>query len=62
MKTILKYSLLALAFSLTTVRIAHAAPTTAARTAPEVDPSLAMSGLALLVGSLSVARARRSKG
>jgi hypothetical protein len=31
-------------------------------TAPEVDPSLAISGLALLVGSLSVAHARRSKG
>ncbi len=66
MKAILKYSLLALALSLTAVPSARAldgpGPTAVPRTAPEVDPSLAISGLALLAGSLSVAHARRSKG
>jgi hypothetical protein len=32
------------------------------RNAPEVDPSLAISGLALLGGALAVALVRRSKG
>ena len=65
MKAILKYSLLALALFLSIAPRAHAAPTSTAvppRTAPEVDPTLAVTGLALLAGSLSVARARRSKG
>lgn len=31
------------------------------RTAPEIDPTLAISGLALLGGALSVALVRRSK-
>ena len=30
-------------------------------TTPEIDPSLAISGLTLLVGSLAVMRAKRSK-
>jgi LPXTG-motif cell wall-anchored protein len=67
-KTILKYSLLALALSLMAAPNARAhedpvkpRPTPEPKTAPEVDPSLAISGLALLAGSLSVAHARRSK-
>jgi len=66
MKTFLKYSLLAMALSLTASPRAHAGdtprPTAAPKTAPEVDPTLAVTGLALLAGSLSVVRARRSKG
>ena len=76
MKTFLKYSLLVLTLFLTTVPSAFGGPHTPPppphqgpppppprpTTAPEVDPSLAVSGLALLVGSLSVAHARRSKG
>ena len=71
LKTFLKYSLLALALSLTASTSARAGgfdpfpkpePKPIPKTAPEVDPSLAISGLALLAGTLSVARARRSKG
>jgi len=69
LKTILKCLLLALALSLTASTSARAGgfdpfpkPTPTPKTAPEVDPSLAISGLALLAGTLSVARARRSKG
>ncbi len=70
MKAILKYSFLALALFLSIAPRAHAAPgptapkptPTAPKTAPEIDPALAVTGLALLAGSLSVARARRSKG
>ena len=36
-------------------------PRTGPRTAPEVDPTLAISGLLLLVGTLTVLRARGSK-
>jgi hypothetical protein len=39
----------------------HNKPTHNDRTAPEVDPGLALSGIALLGGSLTVLRARRSK-
>jgi hypothetical protein len=84
MKTILKYSLLAIL--LTAIPGAYATglgptpppppppgpthepppppppPPDPPRTAPEIDPSLAISALALLAGSLSVAHARRSKG
>lgn len=63
MKPILKYSLLVLALSLTAVPSVRAHDHDPhRRTAPEVDPALAISGLALLFGSLSVAHARRSKG
>jgi hypothetical protein len=70
MKSILKYSILAVSLSLTAIPSAHAdrdkdkdKPTPGhERTAPEIDPSLALSGLALLGGSLSVVHARRSKG
>ena len=61
-----KHLLLALLLLLTAVPRAHAhkpppPPKPEPKTAPEVDPALAVSGLALLVGSLSVANARRSK-
>jgi hypothetical protein len=66
MKSILKYSILAVSLSLTAIPSARAdrnKPTPGhERTAPEIDPSLALSGLALLAGSLSVVHARRSKG
>lgn len=61
MKSILKYSILAVSLSLTAIPSARADKNKPAKTAPEVDPSLALSGLALLAGSLSVAHARRSK-
>lgn len=66
MKMMQKHLLLALPLLLTAVPSAYAhkkppEPDTP-KTAPEVDPALAVSGLALLVGSLSVANARRSKG
>jgi hypothetical protein len=68
LKTILKYGPLALALALTVALNAraldhgHHPDPRDSRTAPEVDPSLAISGLALLGGALSVALARRSKG
>jgi hypothetical protein len=72
MKTILKYSLPALGLLLLVAPNAHAGPRPSPtpppppapqpRTAPEIDPALAVTGLALLAGSLFVARARRSQG
>ena len=67
MKAILKYSFLALALSLSIAPRAHAAPkptpvAVPPKAAPEIDPALAVTGLALLAGSLSIVRARRSKG
>jgi hypothetical protein len=74
MKKILKYSILVVSLSLTAIPSAHADRDKDKdkdkdklnlghqRTAPEIDPSLALSGLALLAGSLSVVHARRSKG
>jgi hypothetical protein len=61
MKTALKYLLLSLPLALAAVPSAQAInwPTPTPRTAPEVD--LAIGGLVLLVGSLSVVYARRSK-
>jgi hypothetical protein len=72
MKTILKYSLLALVLSLVVAPSAHAKPkpepspdrgheNSGPQTAPEVDPALATTGLALLAGSLALVRARRPK-
>lgn len=64
MKTCLKYALLALGLSLTAGISAHAQPISSVpkpTTAPEIDPSLAVSGLALLAGTLSVSRARLLK-
>ena len=65
MKMMQKHLLLALLLLLTAVPMAHAhktPPKPEPKTAPEVDPALALSGLTLLAGSLVVARARRSKG
>ena len=69
MKTVLKYSLPALAFALFIVPTAKADPGgngwdnphNPHYTAPEVDPGLAFGGLALLGGTLTVLRSRRSK-
>jgi LPXTG-motif cell wall-anchored protein len=76
MKKTLKYSLLTLGLALAASSVAHAdsfnrrepwhdppqrgqAPER--RLAPEVDPSLAISGFALLGGTLTVLRSRRRK-
>jgi hypothetical protein len=70
MKTALKCSLLTLALALAAAPSAHAKPQPQPQPqptpykpgkAPEVDPALATTGLALLAGSLAVVRARRSK-
>jgi len=75
MKNLLKYSLLALAITLTASISAHADGWSdwgwgqpkhhhhdkPANLAPEVDPSLALSGLTLLGGTLTVLRSRRRK-
>ena len=65
MKIAFKYSLLVLALTLGSSIAAHAhykegRPQTPPP-APEVDPSLAISGITLLAGTLTVARARRRK-
>jgi hypothetical protein len=57
---LLKYSFLALALILGVSTAAHADPWWQHQ-APEVDPGLAISGLTLLGGTLTVLRARRSK-
>ncbi|HEX4320737.1 MAG TPA: LPXTG cell wall anchor domain-containing protein [Acidobacteriaceae bacterium] len=62
MKNSLKLSLFALALALVATPRAHARPqpvSPSPRTAPEVDPSLAIGGLTLLGGSLTVLRSRR---
>lgn len=74
MKMLLKYSLAALVIALGTSTAAHADPpwwhhdpphyrphSAKPNVAPEIDPSLAVSGLALLGGTLTVVRARRRK-
>ncbi len=71
MKNFLKYSLLALALTLTFNSSAKAEPRgrdhheppicKEPNTAPEVDPSLAIGGLTLLAGGLTVLRTRRQK-
>ncbi len=75
MKNSLKYALLGLALSLSVSTNAHASgwgwgppklpppppPPHGPVTAPEVDPSLAVSGFALLAGTLTVVRARRTR-
>ena len=70
----LKLSLLAFALVLSVSPRAHAfgghnygppppppSPRSPARTAPEVDPSLALGGFTLLGGALTVMRSRRKK-
>jgi len=69
MKFALKYSILALALVLSLSPRVHAQDRShypqpqpqpiCGNTAPEVDPSLALGGLMLLGGSLTVLRARR---
>lgn len=68
MKFALKTSIVALALALSSSIFAHADDRdhhpepqrpVCGNTAPEVDPSLAMSGLMLLGGSITVLRARR---
>jgi hypothetical protein len=71
-KRVLKYSLLGLALAVGASASAHADPSwhhrhdpdppcPEPRTAPEVDPSLAIGGLSLLGGTIAVLRAGRSK-
>jgi hypothetical protein len=71
-KNILKYLFVVLVLALTMSSRANAKgwwwdhpktppPTHDGWTAPEVDPSLAMGGLTLLAGSLTVLRSRRRK-
>ncbi len=57
-KNLLKYALITLGFAFGTCTYAHAL---LFRHSPEVDPSLAVSALTLLAGSLAVARIRRKK-
>jgi hypothetical protein len=65
MKSFLKFSFLILAISFTAKAYASGTPTTSTvpprAVAPEIDPGLAISGLALLGGALTVARAKRLK-
>ncbi len=58
MRSLLKYALIMLGFALGSCSTAHAV---VFRYAPEVDPSLAVSGFTLLAGSLAVLRVRRKK-
>jgi hypothetical protein len=57
-KNLLKYTLLVLGLALGTCVSAHGMMFTHK---PEIDPSLAISGLTLLAGTLAVLRVRRSK-
>ena len=75
MKKVLKYLFLGLALVVGASAAANASPVTPAHSAspltpwhhdplqqaPEVDPALAISGLSLLGGTLTVLRARRRK-
>jgi LPXTG-motif cell wall-anchored protein len=57
-KNLLKYSLVVLGLALSTCASAYGM---AFKRYPEVDPSLAISGLTLLAGTLAVLRVRRKK-
>lgn len=57
-KNLLKYTFVILGLALATCASAHGM---AFKQAPEIDPSLAVSGLTLLAGTLAVLRVRRSK-
>jgi hypothetical protein len=67
MKTTLKFSLLALVLACGATKYASATPNqdrckdNNPPSAPEVDPGVAMSGLTLLGGMLTVLRSKRSK-
>jgi hypothetical protein len=63
MKKVLKHALLVAGAALVLISTAHGQSSSQGAgagkaTAPEVDPALALSGLALLAGSLTVMRAR----
>lgn len=72
MNHLLKYSLMGLVLTLAASTSAHAhgwgwvpprwepLPAPKPHVAPEVDPSLAISGIALLAGTLAVARSKRA--
>lgn len=59
-KNLLKYTLLVLGFAFGTCASAHGMAFFKS-TAPEVDPSLAISAITLLAGSLAVLRSHRQK-
>jgi LPXTG-motif cell wall-anchored protein len=63
MSNILKFALLTLVLVVGGNTAAHANPAATSRpkTAPEVDPSLAVVGVSLLAGTLTVLRARKRK-
>jgi hypothetical protein len=60
-KNLLKYVFVALGFAVCTCTVANALVFGGHKSAPEVDPSLAIGGLTLLVGTLAVLRTRRRK-
>lgn len=62
-KSLLMNTLVVLGFALCACVSAHGMifHTTTTTTSPEIDPSLAISGLTLLAGSLAVLRAKRGK-
>jgi LPXTG-motif cell wall-anchored protein len=60
-KNLLKYSLLMLGLALGTCSIAFGMAFRPNPHVPEVDPSLAIGGLALLAGTIAVLRVRRKK-
>jgi hypothetical protein len=61
MKNVLKFSMLALALAVGSSKIALARPDNGFNPppAPEVDPGMALSGLALLGGTLTVLLSKR---
>jgi len=69
MRKLLKYAIptLVLAFGVSTIANATPTPSPCAtavpckKSAPEVDPSLAVAGISLLAGTLAVVRARSRK-
>jgi LPXTG-motif cell wall-anchored protein len=61
MKSRLKSALVILCFVLGTCTVSHAMVFGGRPARPEIDPSLAISGITLLVGSLAVLRVRRKK-
>jgi hypothetical protein len=72
MKSMLKYSMLALVLGVGSTTIAHASPWDPwdpwkptphdpPPSAPEVDPGMAISGITLLAGALTVMRSKRRK-
>jgi len=60
-KNLLMNTLVVLGLALSACASAHGMAFTRNPTTPEIDPSLAISGLTLLVGSLAVLRVKRSK-